>query len=279
MSSNKPPQSDLTLVVGGTGKTGRRVADRLIARGRAVRIGSRSASPPFDWEDESTWAPAVQEVTSAYVTYYPDLAFAGAADRIAKFVDVAVDSGVTRLVLLAGRNEPAAERCERLVQASGVEWTIVRSSIFSQNFSEYFLLDPVLSGEVAFPAGDVAEPFTDVDDLADVAVAALTDDRHVGQVYEVTGRRLLTFAEAVTEISRATGREIHYVPVSLDEYAALLTEAGLPDDLVTEYCALFGDILDGRNASLGDGVQRALGRPPRDFTDFVREAAAAGAWS
>lgn len=270
--------TNLTLVIGGTGKTGRRVAERLERRRVPIRIGSRSGEPPFDWLDPTTWAPAVQSVESAYVTYYSDLAFSGGAERVRAFADVAVENGVRHLVLLSGRNEPGAVRGEEAVQESGAEWTIVRSSFFAQDFSEYFLLESLLSGEVAFPAGDTAEPFIDVEDIADVVTAALTDDRHNNQLYEVTGPRLLTFAEAVGEISKATGRDIRYVPVSPEEYAAAMTEAGMPAEEAAEFIDLFTMILDGRSSYLSDGVKRALGREPRDFRDFARDAAASGAW-
>jgi uncharacterized protein YbjT (DUF2867 family) len=217
-------------------------------------------------------------VASVYVTYQPDLAFPAAADRVRSFADLAVESGIRRLVLLSGRNEESAQRGEQYVRDSGAEWMLVRSSFFNQNFSESFLLEPVLGGELAFPAGDVAEPFIDVEDLADVVVAALTDDRHVGQLYEVTGPRLMTFAEAVSEIAKATGREICYLPVSPEQYASALTEAGLPADEVAAYTELFSTVLDGSSAYLSDGVQRALGRAPRDFSDYAREAAATGVW-
>lgn len=267
-----------TLVLGGTGKTGRRVAERLTKRGLPVRIGSRSGQPPFDWENRDTWLPALQNVESVYVTYYPDLAFPGAAATVRSFAEVAAESGVRRLVLLSGRGEDGALLSEQAVRESGAEWTIVRASWFCQNFSEDYLLEPVLGGEVAFPAGHVAEPFIDADDIADVAAAALTDDGHAGQLYEVTGPRLLTFAEAVLEIAKATGREIRYVPVSPEQYASALLEQGLPPDFVTPLIELITTVLDGRNARLADGVQRALGRPPRDFADYARDAAASGVW-
>ena len=269
----------LTLVVGGTGKTGRRVAKGLKDRNVPVRIGSRAGDPPFDWERPDTWDPALRDVDSAYVNYAPDLAFPGAADRVAAFTRLAVDRGVRRLVLLSGRNEEGARRAEQAVQSSGVEWTIVRSSIFSQNFSEGFLLESVLGGELAFPAGNVAEPFVDTDDIADIAVAALTEDRHVGELYEVTGPRLMTFADAADDIAAATGRDLRYVPITSEAFAAALLEEGLPPDFVTDLTDLFTQILDGRNASLTDGVQRALGREPRDFRDYAREAAASGIWA
>ncbi len=268
-----------TLVLGGTGKTGRRVAQRLEARGRPVRIGSRSGEPPFDWEDRSTWATALHGVGSVYVSYYPDVAVPGAAETVGAFAELAVSRGVPRLVLLSGRGEPEAERAEQAVRDSGAELTIVRSTWFAQNFSEDYLLDYVLSGEVALPAGEVPEPFVDVDDIADVAVAALTEEGHVGRLYELTGPRALTFAEAVDEISRAAGREIRYSPISIEEHAAGAAEQGVPGDVIDLLSYLFSEVLDGRNSHVTDGVERALGREPRDFADYARDAAATGVWS
>lgn len=281
MTQNAKIQTDdkTILILGGTGKTGRRVADRLTARGRSVRLGSRSGDPAFDWEDRATWAGALDGIDAVYVTYYPDLAAPGAPDAIRAFSDQAVASGVRQLVLLSGRGEPEALRCEEIVRRYPVDWTIVRSSMFSQNFDEYFLLDAVLSGVVAFPAGSTPEAFIDVDDIADVVTAALTEDGHSGQVYEVSGPRLLTFDEAVGEIAAASGREIQYVPITPDEYAAGAAEAGVPAEFATFLGHLFGTIFDGRNVYVADGVQRALGRPPRDFSDYVRRAAATGVWS
>ncbi|MGW0593586.1 NAD(P)H-binding protein [Streptosporangium sp. NPDC002607] len=271
-------EKSTTLVLGGTGKTGRRVVERLTARGLPVRVGSRSGEPPFDWEDQATWAAALRGVGSVYLVYYPDLAFPGAADSVRSFVSRAVGSGVRRLVLLSGRGEEEAQVSERTVRESGAEWTILRASWFCQNFSEDYLLEPVMGGEIAFPAGDVAEPFVDAEDIADVAVAALTEDGHAGELYELTGPRLLTFADAAAEISKATGREIGYLPVSPGEYAAGLVEHGVPAGYAAQLAGLFTDVLDGRNAHLTDGVRRALGREPRDFTDYAREAAATGVW-
>jgi uncharacterized protein YbjT (DUF2867 family) len=268
-----------TLVIGGTGKTGRRVAERLQARGVPVRIASRSGEPPFDWEDRTTWAPALEGATSAYVSFFPDLAVPGAPGAIAALSELAVSTGTRRLVLLSGRGEEEAQRAERVLQASGAEWTIVRCSWFSQNFSESFFLDPVLAGEVALPAGNVPEPFVDAEDIADVAAAALTEDGHVGRLYELTGPRLLRFDEAIGEIARASGRPIRYMPISSEEFTAGLAEAGVPGDVVALLAYLFGEVLDGRNAQVTDGVRRALGREPRDFADYARRTAASGVWA
>jgi uncharacterized protein YbjT (DUF2867 family) len=267
-----------TLVLGGTGKVGRRVAERLAAGGLPVRIGSRSAEPRFDWEDRSTWDPVLDGVGSAYVAHHWD-ALPGAAETLGAFAELAMTRGVRRLVLLSGRGEDEAERAWRAVRGSGAELTVLRSTWFAQNFSEVYWRDQVQSGEVALPAGDTPEPFVDADDIADVAVAALTDDRHIGEVYELTGPRLLTFAEAVLEISRAVGREIRYAPISIEEFAAAAAAQGVPSEVVEMLTILFGEVLDGRNARVADGVQRALGREPRDFSDYARDAAATGVWS
>ena len=270
---------DTTLVLGGTGKTGRRVTERLTALGVPVRIGSRSGEPPFDWEKPDTWAPALRGVKSVYISYYPDLAVPGAVEVVGSFARLAVEKGVPRLVLLAGRGEAEAELAEQAVRDSGADLTIVRATWFMQNFSEDYMIEHILAGAIALPAGDTPEPFVDADDIADVAVAALTDDEHVGQLYELTGPRLLTFAEAAAEISNATGRDIPYVPVSLEEHAAVAAEQGVPVDVIDLLTYLFSEVLDGRNAHVTDGVQQALGREPRDFREFARDAAATGVWN
>jgi uncharacterized protein YbjT (DUF2867 family) len=267
------------LVIGGTGKTGRRVAARLQDRGVPVRIGSRTGTPPFDWGDRSTWAPALQGTRAAYVSYYPDLAVPGAPAEIAELARVALAGGTGRLVLLSGRGEEEAERAEQALIASGADWTIVRCSWFNQNFSEDHLYDHVMAGEIALPVEDVPEPFVDADDIADVAVAALTDDRHIGELYELTGPRLLTFADAAREIGAAAGKPVRHTPVTHEAFADVLARQRVPAEVISQLRYLFTVVLDGRNASLADGVQRALGRPPRDFRDYASAAAAAGAWS
>lgn len=267
-----------TLVIGATGKTGRRVAERLAAQGRAVRAGSRHAAVPFDWDAATTWPAALDGAGAAYIAYQPDLAFPGGAERIAGLVDVARRAGVRRLVLLSGRNEPAAQAVEAIVADAGIPWAVVQASFFQQNFSEGFFVDDVRAGVVAFPAGSVTEPFIDADDIADVAVAALTDDRHLGRVHELTGPELLTFADAVAAIAAATGRRLEYVPVTLDEYGAGMRAAGVPDGEVSSYLELFGEILDGRSSYVTDGVERILGRRPGSFADYARRTASTGVW-
>jgi uncharacterized protein YbjT (DUF2867 family) len=250
---------DVTLVVGGTGKTGRRVVERLEHLGLPHRVGSRTAKPAFDWEDPKTCVP-------------------GAVETVQSFFTQAVDAGVKKLVLLSGRGEVEAEQAEKALQSCGVDWTILRCSFFNQNFSENFFLDSIVAGEVALPVRPVSEPFVDTEDIADVAVAALTDHRHSGQLYELTGPRALTFAEAIGEIAKFTGRDIRYLSVTAEDYRAALSQA-VPDDVIELLLYLFGTVLDGRNTPVADGVQRALGRAPRDFSEYVRSTAANGVWA
>lgn len=273
-----PQPQNLTLVLGGTGKTGRRIVERLKNKGLPVRIGSRSTVPAFDWDNEKSWDAALEGVTAAYITYAPDLAMPGATDAIRAFVDLAKRRGVKRLVLLSGRGEKEAQACERIVQNAGLDWTIVRASWFNQNFSEGAFIDMILNGVITLPAGNQVEPFVDVDDIADVAVAALSEDHHNQQIYEVTGPRLMTMADVAADLSRATGREIAYVDVPHEAFVAEVANSGAPKDVVWMLDYLFSTVLDGRNAHLTHGVQSALGRPPKDFADYARDVAATGVW-
>jgi uncharacterized protein YbjT (DUF2867 family) len=270
--------NDPILIVGGAGKTGGRVEARLRQRGLATRLASRSTLVPFDWKAPAGWAAALEGAAKAYVTYHPDVSVPNAAEDIAALSELARKAGLQHIVLLSGRGEPGAQAAEAALQASGVPWTIVRSSWFSQNFSEGFLIDGILSGELALPADDVPEPFIDVDDIADVVTAALTDARHIGQLYEVTGPRAISFSQAVAEISKAVGHQIRYTRIPAAEFAEGMRGAGVPDDVIALLDELFTVTLDGRNSAVQSGVTEALGRAARDFADFARDAAASNAW-
>lgn len=260
------------LVIGGTGKTGSRVARKLAATGHVVRATSRSGPFVFDWQEPSGWASVMAGVQAAYVTYQPDLAAPGSEAAIAAFTKTARAQGLRHIVLLSGRGEPEAAACEAVVQSSGLHWTILRANWFMQNFSETFFVEGIRAGELALPAGDVPEPFVDAEDIADVAVAALTDIGHAGRIYELSGPRALTFAEAVAEIATAMGREIRFSSVPIDAFAEGLRAHGLPEDMIALVRYLFTTVLDGRNSETRDGVVRALGRAPRDFADYARAA-------
>ncbi|PWS26142.1 NmrA family transcriptional regulator [Pedobacter yonginense] len=276
---NTKNETGTILVLGANGKTGRRISSLLKGKGMDVRSGSRHAEPKFDWVDDSTWPGAVENIISIYISYQPDLAVPRAIKDIESFVEMAKKTGVKKLVLLSGRGEKEAEQAEQVVVNSGLEWTILRASWFNQNFSEGYLLDPILAGYVALPAGEVKEPFIDVDDIADVAVAALTESGHVNRLYELTGPRLLSFNEAVNEIAIATDRKIHYEKLSLEAYKEMLAVYEIPKDQIDLIGHLFSEVLDGRNASIADGVFEALGRPAKDFSEFAQSLNDSGIWT
>jgi uncharacterized protein YbjT (DUF2867 family) len=271
-------QDQPILVIGATGKTGARVAAKLEAKGFPVRRGSRSSSTPFDWEAPETWAPALTSVRAAYVTYFPDLAFPGAVEKLESFVETARDVGVPYLVLLSGRGEHHARLGEEVVRTSGIDFTLVRAAWFAQNFSEGYLRDPILAGVLPMPGGDIREPIIDIEDIADVAVAALTEEGHRGKLYEVTGPRLMSFAEMAEVLSEAMHRPIRHIPISFEEFHANVAAAG-GSFVADVFTAIARETLDGRNAHTTDGVMQALGRAPRDFTEFAADAARAGVWS
>lgn len=269
---------DKILIVGVNGKTGARVEARLHAAGIATLGVSRSTNPKFDWVDASTWPAVLDGVKGAYLTYHPDLSVPQALGHIRKFCEIAREAGVEHVVLLSGRGEAAAARAEQVLRDSGLDWNIVQSSWFAQNFSESFLLDGILAGELVVPAGTSAEPFIDIDDIADVVAAAFMDPGLRNRLFEVTGPRAMTFAECVGEISAAAGYSVRLVEVPLDSYIQALRDQDLPEYLVELLHELFTDLFDGRNAYTAEGVAEALGRPAADFFEYARKTAASGAW-
>jgi uncharacterized protein YbjT (DUF2867 family) len=267
------------LVIGGNGRTGKRIVQRLKELRIPVRVGSRSGDPSFDWTNRSTWAPALEGMKAVYISYQPDLAVEGATDDIQFLAELAAKAGVQKLVLLSGRGETEALACEEIIQRSGIDHTILRCSWFFQNFSESVFQEPLQAGLLALPAGDMKEPFVDADDIAEVAVAAFTDAKHANRLYELTGPRLMTFKEITAEIAKATGRDIRFQDVSIEEYSKTLEGFGLPPDYVQFISYLFTEVFDGRNASLTNGVQQALNREASDFSSFVQKNIPSGIWS
>jgi uncharacterized protein YbjT (DUF2867 family) len=274
------------LVLGGTGKTGRRVVEQLGARNLPVRVASRSSCQTFDWYDESTWSAAVAGIDTAYLA--PPVGPTGLA-KAGEFIKQAAAEGLRRVVLLSGRGVGSPGRefavyesslaLEHAVKESGADWTIVQPSWFAQNFSEDFLYDGVLAGEIGVLAGAGAEAFIDVDDIAEVVTAALTDERHTGQTYALSGPRTLTLAQAAVEIAAASGRPVEYVDLEPDQHVAELVEYGVPVEDATAVRDLFAVIRNHRSEYVSEGVQQVLGRAPRDFGDWARATAKTGVWS
>lgn len=274
--------TDTILVLGATGKTGRRIAARLRVHGTPVRAASRSSETPFDWSEPEGWDAVLDGVAAVYIVA-PDVV--GPAHE---FVARAEAAGVRRLVLLSGRGADTwgdstfgrnMRDAEDAVRGSALEWTILRPNNFAQNFDEELWYAPIVAGELALPAGQIPEPLIDIEDVADVAVTVLTEPgRHTGRTYELTGPRAITFAEAVEVISRATGLPITYKQISPDEYTATLVEQGLPDEVAHDIAAMFALMERGLIADTTDGVARVLGRAPRSFEDYAVRTAVTGVW-
>ena len=268
------------LITGGTGKTGRKIVASLQQLGQHVRVGSRNAAIPFDWQNPSTWDAALEGIDKIYITFQPDLAVPGAFDAIQGLTQKAKEKGVKKLVILSGKGETEAEKCETLVINSGLDYTVIRASWFNQNFSESFFLDPILSGHVALPFPEAKVPYVDTGDIAAVAVEALLHNEHNGQIYELTGPRLWTFEEVTKEISKARGREIQFTPVSLDEYLGFMKQANVPSDYIWLMEYLFSHVLTNpANSFITGDIKKVLKRAPKDFTAYAKETAASGVWN
>ncbi|TYP88890.1 NAD(P)H-binding protein [Blastococcus xanthinilyticus] len=274
--------ADPTLVLGASGKTGRRVLARLRLRGTPARAASRTSATRFDWSDPTGWDTALQGIGTVYLVPPRE---PGTAQS---FVARAEAAGVQHLVLLSGRAADTwgdstfgldMRSAEDAVRASSLPWSILRASNFAQNFDEDLFHPSLLAGELALPAGAVPEPFIDVEDVADAAAAVLSEPaRHVGRIYELTGPRALTFADAVELISRAAGRSISYRRISPAQYAADLVEQGASTDDAEHVAEMFVLMERGLLATPTDDLAALLGRPPRTFEDYVVRAAAAGTW-
>lgn len=268
------------VVLGANGKTGRKVAEILESRGEDVVRGSRQASPPFDWHQPEAWSKVLQGAERMYISYHPDLAVPGALEAIEKLVEVARTEGLQKLVLLSGKGEKEAELCEQVIINSGIDYTIVRASWFNQNFSESFFLPAILSGDVALPMAQAKVPYVDTDDIAAVVAKVLMEAEHNGQIYELTGPRLLTFQQVMEEIAVASGRSISFTPISLPAYISMLEDLRVEKDFIWLIQYLFTEVLlEPKNAMLSADIRKVLGRSPKDFRQFAKEQAALGTWT
>lgn len=273
-------KSENILVIGGTGKTGRRVAENLAQAGHNVRIAGRTTSPAFDWENPESYDEALNNMDRAYIVYYPDLAVPGSRDAISRLTEKALKAGLEKVVLLSGKGETEAEACEEIVANSGLNYTLVRASWFNQNFSEGAFLEFVQHGVVALPMPEAEIPFVDVDDIADVVSKVLVDDSYNGQTISVTGPQKRTFKEVVDIMAEASDRQIQFVPITIEEFKEGMRKAGLPDSYVWLFGYLFKEVLGSPdNQEVSDDVAKVLDRPAKDFETYARQTAATGIWN
>jgi len=267
-----------TLIIGKHGKTGRRVEALLNAAGMESRGVSRSTSPAFDWERPDTWRGAMEGCDRAYVSFQPDLAIPAAQIAIKEFIRLAKESGIKHIVLMSGRGEQGAQQAEQLLINSGLTWNVVRASWFNQNFSEGFLIDGIQAGQVALPAGQINEPFIDVDDIAEVAFNCLTRPELHNQLFEITGPELLTFEKCVSMIADAIEQPIAFIPITTSDLLGGLKQQGQPEEVLWLMNELFTHVMDGRNSYVTQDIEKVLGRPAKRFEEYVSKTVAEGSW-
>lgn len=263
------------LLLGGTGKTGRRLAERLEAQGHTARAVGRATTPRFDWRDESTWAPALRGVDGVFI-----VGPGSASDwspLLERFLATAAEQHVRHAVLLSARgveflSDGAVARAEAALKRSPLAWTILRPSHFAQNFTEAMFV-PDDTGAFYAPVADGREPFIDVDDIADVAAVALTSDEYDGRILELSGPRAIDFDEAARILTEVTARPVRYVSESDDAHIARLRGQGLPEGYIEWRMAMLRGIASGSDAYLSHDVEAVLGRPATTFEAWARREA------
>jgi uncharacterized protein YbjT (DUF2867 family) len=275
-------------VLGGTGKTGRRIAARLREAGATARTAARQrADVRFDWDDAATWDPALAGADALYLV--PPTLSLTYPPQVAALLDRAEAAGVRHVTLLSARGvdqappeAPARATELGLAARGGVTHTILRPGWFMQNFSEY-VFQPAIAAEGAIvaPTGDGAEAFVHADDIAEVAAATLLEPAaHAGAGYTLTGPEALTFAQVAERIAAASGRPVEHVDQPREQWLEAAVASGVPQ----AYAELLAYLLDealrnGFGAATTDTVERVTGHAPRSFGDYVADPAARAAWA
>ena len=272
--------SNMTLVLGGTGKTGARVAARLTGLGLPVRTAARhGADVRFDWDDPATHRNAVEGAGRVYLiapvmrTYF--------APQVAAFLDLAEDTGVRHVTYLSAYGvefapvEVALRAVELdLMGRSTLTHSIVRPAWFMQNFSETFLM-PV-DGAIVVPTGSGGEAFVDAEDIAAVTAATLADPHgHAGAEYAPTGPDVLTVGEAADIIGSVTGRAVRHVDIDRHIWLDGVIASGVPAEYGEMLQILTETIASGRGSRPNGDVEKVTGAPPTSFNDFARRTVAA----
>ncbi|MFH8489388.1 NmrA family NAD(P)-binding protein [Streptomyces longisporoflavus] len=275
------------LVTGGTGTTGSRVATALAAQGTAVRIGSRTPAPDtdqvrFDWADPATHAPALTGADGVYLV--PPIGDAEPSRLMVPFLERALDAGVRRFVLLSSsaiaEGDPGAGEVHRALRRLAPEWAVLRPSWFMQNFvtpSHPHAQSMRTADEIVTATGQGRVAFVDADDIAAVAVRALTDERPHNAAHLVTGPRALGYTDIAEVVSKVSGRAIRHRSVSVAELRERLASAGIPERFAAVLAAMDDGIADGSEDRVDPTVEQLTGRPARSFEDFAAEHATAWA--
>jgi uncharacterized protein YbjT (DUF2867 family) len=272
--------SNMALVLGGTGKTGARVAARLTGLGLPVRTAARGgADIRFDWDDPATHRDAVEGADRVYLV--APVMRTRFAPQVSAFLDLAEAVGVRHVTYLSayGMESAPSDVALRAVELdlmgrSTLTHSIVRPAWFMQNFSETFLM-PV-DGAIVVPTGDGGEAFVDAEDIAAVAAATLADpEAHAGAEYVPTGPDVLTVSEAADIIGSVIGRAVRHVDIDRRSWVESVIASGVPAEYGEMLQILTETIASGRGSRPNCDVETVTGAPPGNFTDFARRTAAA----
>lgn len=277
------------LVTGATGKVGRELVRSLRADGRLVRAATRDPdhaaelfgndveTVELDFMSTVTYDAAVQWVERIFLMpppFDPD-----AFDTLAPFLDWAVASGTTKVVLLSAMDadavpELALRRLEMHLESLDIAWTILRPNLYMQNFTSGFLLDHIREhATFELSAGDAGVSFVDVRDVAAAAAAAIETGAFDGQVHTLTGPDTLDFETIAAMLSEAAASTIGYRPVSNQRMRDILRAAHWPERQVAVGVGLFESVRNGRRAPVHDDIATVAGRAPTPFEAFARENA------
>ena len=274
------------LVLGATGRTGRRVVSMLAEQGHAIRAASRAPGSPegsvtpvrFDWSDPATYPPALDGVDAIYqwLPISPDI-----TTEVAALLDDAKTAGVRRVVhlstttaRLSGADFPM-RGVERFLETGPVPATILRPNVFAENFSEHpAILQGIRAGVVTVPAGDGRVAPISVEDIAAVAAAALTQDGHQHKTYSLTGPDSLSFSDMAAIVGDAAGKPVRYQAMDPAEFREAMLDGGTPAHVADFYATMYEGIRKDCAADVTDDVQQITGRPPVSFAGYARAAAA-----
>ncbi|MFD0549413.1 NAD(P)H-binding protein [Streptomyces rectiviolaceus] len=272
------------LITGGTGTTGRRVATALADQGMSVRTGSRTPAPGahqvrFDWADPTTHAPALTDTDGVYLV--PPIGDAEPARLMVPFLERALGAGVRRFVLLSSsaiaEGGPGAGEVHRALRQLAPEWAVLRPSWFMQNFVTpgHLHVESIRAAqEIVTATGQGRVAFVDADDIAAVAVRALTDERPHNAAHLITGPEALSYADVAESVSKVTGREIRHRPVPVADFRERLIATGMPEAFARVLAAMDDGIAHGSEDRVDPAVERITGRAARGFADFATEHAA-----
>jgi len=272
------------LITGGTGTTGSRVATALADQGPAVRVATRTPAPGthqvrFDWADPATHGPALTGMDGVYLV--PPIGDAEPARLMVPFLERALDAGVRRFVLLSSSaiadGGPGAGEVHSALRQLAPEWAVLRPSWFMQNFvtpGHPHIGNIRAAGEIVTATGQGRVAFVDADDIAAVAVRALTDERPHNAAHLITGPQALSYADIAEAVSKVTGRAIRHRSVPVADLRERLVAGGIPEAFARVLAAMDDGIAHGSEDRVDPTVERITGRPARGFADFAAEHAA-----